>query len=140
MTHAKKVSSALIVLLRESFSDPVKTFNSLHKYSIIETDSFDTQLYFNSFYLSFTYYRREFSSMSLYTNRFDVECPLICLERNGDILIGKAFDRVNIYNGCAPSAQDMQYIGLEMATFQYLVEVKAILHPMLEEIAKRYLH
>lgn len=128
------------VLLREGFSDPIEIFNYLMGYLIVEVDSFDTRLYFGSFYLSFTYYKREFSSMSLWTNRYDAECPQICLERNGDVIIGRATARINIYNGCAPSAQDMEYIGLEMATFQYLVSVKEMIQPMLEEIEKRILH
>lgn len=139
MTNAQKITKALEVFLREGYTDPVYVYETLRRYAMIERDSFDTQYYFDAFYLSFTYYRYEYSSMSLYTNRYSSECPMIAFERDGNILIGKAVDHINIYNGCSPSVQDMETVGLELPTFQYLEEIQTMVKPILATIARNYL-
>lgn len=139
MTNSQKITNALRVFQRETASIPLLVYEGLRKYVRVENDSFDTQYYFADFYLSFTYYRKEFSSMSLYTSRFSSECPMICFERTGDIIIGKALDRINIYNGCSPTAQDMKNIDLELEAFEYLEDILRNIEPMLADIARKFL-
>lgn len=139
MTNAQKITKALGVFLKDGYTDSVYVFETLRKHGMFEREYFDTQYYFHDFYLSFTYYKNDLSSMALYTDRYSSHCPMICFERDGNIIVGKAMDGLNIYNGCAPSAQDMEIIGLDLSTFQYLVEIRKTVMPILANLSQRYL-
>lgn len=140
MTHAQKITSAFRTFLVECHLKADGVYKNLKKYTMFEDDSFDTQICFGSFYLSFTYYRNDISSMILYVERFSPNCKMICFERTGDIIIGRPLDdKINIYNGCSPTAQDMESIGIELETFQYLIDIRAMIDPMLAAIAKKHL-
>lgn len=140
MTYTSKITSSLKSLLREGYSERIDLFHKLLKYTSIDNNSFDAQYYFHSFYLSFTYYKEGGNNMCLYTDRYSSDCPLICFERNGDIIIGNAINYINIYNGCSPTIQDLENINIDLESYEYLVAIRTMISPMLQEIAKRHLY
>lgn len=136
MTRAEKINKELRTLIKGAYINDEYVYSVLKKYAYIEARSFDTQIYLHDFYLSFTYSRDHFSSMSVYTSRYDVNCPVICFESDGNILIGCAMENLNIYNGCSPSIMDLNLVGIDMAGFQYLLEFKNYVEPIMEKLAE----
>lgn len=136
MTHAQKISNSLKVFLRDFYTKSNDMYVVLRTYTYVEDCSFDTQYYFNSFYLSFSFYKGEMYSMVLYPNRYSTSCELISFESSGEICIGKAIDDLFIYKDSDPTVQHLEYIGLDLESLQYLKEIHTLVEPLILDLAR----
>lgn len=133
MNNTAKINSTLRTLVNEGYSNPLKLYTRVLRTANTDgLNTYSSELWFYQFYISVGYRINEgITHMSLYTNRTSCDCPVLCIERNGDILVGNATsDDIRIFNGVAPCGRSLRTIGADQGTYAYMCELHEVLKIM----------